>query len=188
MEIRLTKGDSVAIPEGCVATIQNGCVVFEPQPVEFNDGDILVVKGYDGRNCPFIYAGDDEEGYHKFYVGINVCGKIQRGGGGARWGNYPLGRATESEVQRLFEQLGEADLFWNAEEKRLENIRWRAGYDEWYYFVDNLLKVGKKPEAGWEDDECYKLGNYFRTEKQAQAAADAIREVFKQIHEETTKN
>lgn len=187
MEIKLTQGDSVAIPEGCVATIQNGCVVFEPQPVKFKDGDILVVKGNDGKICPFIYEGDDEEGYHKFYVGVDVAGNIQRGGGSARWGDGTLSVATENEAQRFFEQLGASNLRWNAEERRLENIRWRAKKNESYYFIQTFFNIVRVKEYGWDEDKVnYNLGNYFRTREQAQAAVDAIKKLLIQIHDEDT--
>lgn len=187
MEIKLTQGDSVAIPEGCVATIQNGCVVFEPQSVKFKDGDILVVKGNDCKICPFIYAGDDEEGYHKFYVGLDVAGNIQRGGGGARWGDAPLSVATESEAQRLFEQLGASNLRWNSEKKRIEKIRWRAEDGEEYCYVGNqgIIMVDKE-DGHCADKNRHEFGNYFRTREQTLAAANAIKKLLIRIHDENT--
>lgn len=52
MKVELQCGDTIAIPEGCKATIKNGSVVFEKEEKkeqEFKDGDILIITENEHR-------------------------------------------------------------------------------------------------------------------------------------------
>ena len=185
MEIKFTQGDRITIPDGCAVGIQNGCVVFEPQLVRFKDGDILVVKGNKGKKCPFIYAGDDDEGGHKFYVGIDIFGEVQRSGGGGRWGNAPLQHANQSEVQYLFEQMKRKGLRWNAEEKRVEKIRYRAKKYDTYWYIDSRCSAQYTTEDEMNvDNEHYESGNYFRNEEDAERFLEILRESLRKFHQD----
>lgn len=66
--------------------------------------------------------------------------------------------------------------------------RWRADYDECYWRVKLLSSF---PCNVYEDkdyqhgihDRCYEMGNYFKTEKDAQLVADCINKIFKLIRD-----
>ena len=185
MEITLKAGDSLNIPEGCKAVIKDDVVVSEKEQ-EFKDGDILAHLNYLYYRCPFIYKGTDKNGFHKYYIGLDVLNCITLPNcTDARWGNGTLRHATEEEKQLLFDKMKEQDLRWNAEEKRVEKLLWRADAGEEYYFIDSSLKVMKIKEC-WSSlcNKHYSARNYFRTEEQAEEAAKRIKEVLFNYHEE----
>lgn len=93
--------------------------------------------------------------------------------------------ATEEEKQLLFDKMEEQGLKWNAEEKRVEKIRWRAEDGEGYFYVDNQgRKIAKNEECKFVDEDRFAFGNYFRTIYKAEEAARRIREALRQYHEE----
>lgn len=184
MNIQFTQGDTVAIPEGCTATIKDGIITLFTPLQEFKDGDILAVEGWN-KTCPFIYAGEDDMGRHKFYAGVDCDGDLVISYEYDRWGTNTLRLATEEEKQKLFDAMKAADLRWNAEEKRVEKIRWRANDKRAYYCIREQGDVMVNYEAGFPSDEDkWVFGNYFRTEEQAEVAAEAIKEVLRKFHEE----
>lgn len=186
MEIKLKAGDSLNIPEGCKAVIKDDVVVFKRKQEEFKDGDILVTIKDNKRCNAFIYKNTDLNGFHSYYVGINVDGLISvNDSSNSRWGCYDLSYATEEEKKQLFDKMKDQDLRWNAEEKRVENIRWRADVGVKYYFVDSLLDVLHIKEC--RSSLCnkhYSASNYFHTKEQAEEAAKRVKEVLFNYHEE----
>lgn len=188
MEVKFNAGDMCAIPDGCKATIKDGVIIFEKEEIvqDFKDGDILVTTIGKKRRNAFIYKGTDKNGFHSYYVGINADGLLSvNDSSNSRWGCYDLSYATEEEKQLLFDKMKEQGLKWNAEEKRVEKIRWRADVGVKYYFVDSLLDVLHIKEC-WSSlcNKHYSARNYFRTEEQAEEAAKRIKEVLFNYHEE----
>lgn len=187
MEIKLQCGDTIAIPEGCKAIVKDGCVAFE-KGQEFKDGDILV-SDENGERCnAFIYKSTDKRGFHSYYVGIDVCGQLSISDSPSdRWCSSSLSYATEEERQLLFDEMKEQGLMWDADKKRVENIRWRADIGEYYYFVATtglICKAESKKEELYTENYRYSFFNQFRTEKQAQEAAKRVKEVLRKYHEE----
>lgn len=185
MEVKFNAGDMCAIPDGCKATIKDGVVIFE-KIQEFKDGDILVYADYLDYRCPFIYKGADTRGRHQFYVGVNSAKRIVLSDNAEkRWGDGALQQATEEEKQTLFDKMKEQGLQWNAEEKRVEQIRWRAEEGKDYFFVDGRGDIVEYEENGNSIDyDSYEFGNYFRTEGQAKEAERRMKEVLHKYHEE----
>ena len=185
MKVELQNGDRIIIPEGCRAIVKDGNVVFE-KIQEFKDGDILTYANYSDYRCPFIYKNTDTRGRHQFYVGVNRAGRIILSDNAEkRWGDGVLQHATEEEKQLIFDKMGEQGLKWNAEEKQVEKIRWRAEDGKEYYYVGNqgILMVDK--EAGiYADENRYEFSNYFRTSEQVEEAAKRVKEVLRKYHEE----
>nr|DAM65302.1 MAG TPA: hypothetical protein [Caudoviricetes sp.] len=192
MQITFKQGDSITIPEGCTATIKDGIITFQQQEPEqyFKDGDILIddAKPNDATHkIIMIYKGErNSEGAYKSYILMNLSGLLVQGC--CCWRCMPrreIRLATEEEKQELFDVMKEKGLRWNAAEKRVEKVRWRAEKYESYYFVRTVFDIGRATEVGWEEDnDNYNLGNYFRTREQAQAAAEAIKDVLRKFHEE----
>lgn len=185
MKVELQCGDTIAIPEGCKATIKGGSVVFEREQ-KFKDGDILVSVANGKRHNAFIYESTDKKGFHSYYIGIDVCGQLSFSESlSDRWCNDDLSYATEEEKAELFDKMKEQGLRWNAEEKRVEKIRWRAEKGKDYYFVYPDLTVINANELGYDlATNRYKALNYFRTEEQAQQAAERVKETLRKYHEE----
>lgn len=66
-------------------------------------------------------------------------------------------------------------------------VRWRAARDNDYFVITlsdhGSLVISSQEECDTYDEARYKIGNYFRTEKQAQAVADAIKAVLTWVHD-----
>lgn len=188
MNIQFTQGDTVAIPAGCVATIQNGCVVFEPQPVRFKDGDVLIDEVESSlfpHKIIFVYKGKRTSGSYEAYVNRSLNGNLLFDKSCCGLDCCKIRLATEEEKQELFDLMKEKGFRWNAAEKRVEKIRWRAKKKETYFTICGDLSISDAKDFDWEIDNRYhNLGNYFRTEEQAEAAAEAIKETLRKFHEE----
>lgn len=185
MKVELQCGDTITIPEGCMAIVKDGSVVFEREE-KFKDGDILAHADYLNYPCPFIYKGTDARGLYQFYVGVNSVDEIVLPDDvDKRWGEGALRYATDEEKQLLFDKMKEQGLRWNAEEKRVEKIRWRAEKDKKYFVSGSSGNLGICIENDCiVDDHLYEFGNYFRTKEQAKKAAEAVRETLRKLHEE----
>lgn len=185
MEVKLKAGDSLNIPEGCKVVIKDDVVVFEKEQ-EFKDGDILAHLNYLNYRCPFIYKGTDKNGFHKYYIGLDVLNCITLPNcTDARWGNGTLLHATEEEKQLLFDKMKEQGLKWNDEEKRVENIRWKAKKGEEYHFMNTDFTTVNTTELDDDiDTNRYSALNYFHTQEQTIEAAERVKETLRNYHEE----
>lgn len=185
MKVKLKCGDTITIPEGCKAIVKDGSIVIE-KVQGFKDGDILVSTANGIRHNAFIYKGEDKKGSHSYYIGIDICGQLSFDKYlSCRWGNHDLSYATEEEKQLLFDKMKEQGLKWNAEEKKVENIRWRAKEGETVHFLnlhqdENVVSNGISASV----DYLWETYNYFRTKEQAEEAARRIKEVLIKYHEE----
>ena len=189
MKVDFQCGDTITIPKGCKAVVKDGSVVFEKeekeQVQEFKDGDILVSVVNMKRRNAFIYKNTDIRGFHSYYIGLNMNNLISIDNSDSKWGNANLSYATESEKQQLFDLMEKKGLKWNAEEKRVEKIRWRVKKGEKYYFFDAKLLVRSIDEAySAFDNEVWDAFNYFRKEEQAKEAAKRVKEILRKFHEE----
>ena len=172
MEVKFNAGDMCAIPDGCKATIKDGIVIFEK---DFEDGDVLH-SVYD--DLMLIYKeGSSSESFSSHF---NTAHNYNFG-----WNIHSFRHATEEEKQLLFDKMKEQDLRWNAEEKRVEKLLWRADAGEEYYFINSSLNVMKIEEC-WSVlcGEHYSASNYFHTKEQAEEAARRVKEVLRNYHEE----
>lgn len=178
MEVKFKAGDSLQIPEGCKAIVKDNVVVFgkeEKEEVqEFKDGDVLhsihddtmlIFKSYDRNAFSSHYNSNDEE--------ISF------------WRIDAFRHATEKEKKLLFDKMKEHGLRWDAEEKRVEKIRWRASSDERYYYINHLLDCRSDiEESHIFNEERWNVGNYFKNKEQAEEAIKRIKEVLYNYHEE----
>lgn len=184
MKVEFKAGDTIIIPKGCKAIVKDGSVVFE-KVQDFKDGDILACNEEFCR-YPFIFKGHDEKGFSKFYTGIGCEGDlIISTSSNELWCKSELSYATEEEKQLLFDKMKEQGLKWNAEEKRVERIRWRAEDGKDYYYVGNqgILMLDKE-DGDRADKNRYKFNNYFRTIEQGKEAAKRVNETLRKYHEE----
>ena len=192
MNIQFTQGDTVAIPAGCIAEIKDGVITFSPQQEpkqEFKDGDILIddAKPNDATHkIMMIFKGNRTSvGAYRCYIIRDLSGLLTRDDVCCSMGHCEIRLATEEEKQELFDLMNEKGLRWNAAEKRVEKIRWRANDKRAYYCIRDQGDVMPTCEAGFPSDEDkWVFGNYFRTEEQAKAAAEAIKETLRKFHEE----
>ena len=200
MEIKLQCGDTITIPDGCKAIIKDGSVVFEKEEKEeaktqdFKDGDVLTSL-FDNK-VVFIFREDEskqkynENGYYVCHIyvsdsagyaievptkdSLSFCGHKD-----------DVRLATNEEKQLLFDKMKEQGLLWNAEEKRVEKIRWRAKkYEKYYFFDANLLVRSIDDTYSTFDNELWDAFNHFRKEEQAKEAAKRVKETLRKYHEE----
>lgn len=178
MEIKLKAGDSLQIPEGCKVIVKDNVVVFEKEEKEevqeFKNGDVLTSK----MGTVLIFKNDDGCGqFTSHYNTANFPNSF--------WWTSLFRLATAEEKQQLFTKMKEQGLCWNAEEKRVEKLLWRADVGVKYYFVDSLLDVLYIKEC-WSSlcNKHYSARNYFRTEEQAEEAAKRVKETLRNYHEE----
>lgn len=191
MKVELQCGDTITIPDGCKAVVKDGSVTFvkEEEDKEFKDGDILI----DDRKLSefpckiiMIYKGaKSEDGCYECYIFRNLMGSlvINKGCCGSEF--VRIRHATEEEKAELFDKMKEQGLKWNAEEKKVENIRWRAKEGEEYYALTSAFESVRLVENGDNIDNLFwKVLTYFRTKEQAGEAAKRVRETLRKYHEE----
>lgn len=184
MKVELQNGDRITIPEGCKAQINGNEVVVEKEgkSEDFKRGDILVSLS---NEIILVDDYDFKEGHLYSFVHVDRSGQLSKEPyfQWNEWHDWRL--ATEEEKQLLFDKMKEQGLRWNAEEKRVENIRWRAKKGKEYYYVGNQGSVMIDIEGDYcIDEKRHKSGNYFRTKEQAEEAAKRMEEVLCKFHEE----
>ena len=176
MEILLKQGDRLPIPEGCKAVINGNVVLIEEKENEFKDGDVL----HSLINKTMVIF-KEFYGCKKFLSHYNTQEPL----GDSGWWADAFRIATEEEKQLLFDKMKEQGLRWNAEEKRVEKIRWRAEKGEIYYFVDANGNISRYHEDDDENDKTlWRIYNYFQDYKQAEKAAEVVKEALRKFHEE----
>jgi hypothetical protein len=154
--------------------IKGAMVVFEKY---FNDGDIL--HSICGENILLIFKNCESDGEF-FNSHYNQSMTLNSG-----WRIDGFRHATEEEKQLLFDKMKEQGLRWNAEEKRVEEIRWRAKEGEGYYHLDALFTVQYRIYKDcFSDREMVKKYNHFRTKDLAKEAAEVVKEALRKFHEE----
>ena len=113
-----------------------------------------------------------------------LCGINNLNGDNSSASEAYLRLATESEVERLLAELSGIGKTWNAELKRIEDIKWRAEKGEAYLYLffefGTACVSGTSDDRSGVDDMFFSSGNYFKTESSAQIFADKINELLKQ--------
>ena len=175
MKVELQCGDTITIPEGCKAIVKDGSVVFE-KVQEFKDGDVLCSE----NDTIVIFKEKEEDGSAWFYSHSSTDSSCI-----GCWLSSAFRHATEEEKQLLFDKMKEQGLRWNAEEKQVEKIRWRAKKGGYYYFIDVNLKVKSIGDTySTFDNELWDALNSFRTKEYTAEAAKRVKETLRKYHEE----
>ncbi|EEX51991.1 hypothetical protein HMPREF6745_2504 [Prevotella sp. oral taxon 472 str. F0295] len=183
MEIILNCGDKINVPEGCKAEITDGVITIEKEKSTFKRGDFVTSIG--GTRMGIVYECRDNHGDPVICMHWDNDSKL---------GEFKKRRAkvfhlaTEEERQTIIAKMAEQNLRWNAEEKELEWIRWRAKKSQSYFFVDKTINPAEEEESGDAiDDVLWRKFNYFRTEEEAEEAAKLVKATLKKFHEENIK-
>lgn len=183
MKVELQCGDTITIPEGCKATIKDGSVVFEKEEKKenrkknFKEGDVLHSKTDDTMLIFKEVCNYDRE------VFDSHCNTSRRDN--KRWNINAFRYATEEEKTHFFDMMKENGYRWNADDKRVESIWWRAKCGEKYFVVRMDGGIHSFEECNDDSDNSfYKVFNYFRTEEQDREAARRVKETLRKYHEE----
>lgn len=181
MKVELQCSNKITIPEGWKAIVKDGSVVFEKEEKaesqKFKDGDILtyidggliaIFKKYIG-SFSFQTHYTSNALYDRYFI------------------DSTFRHSTEKEKQQLFDKMKEQGLQWNAEEKRVEKIRWSPKVGEFYYFITESGIIGSaknREDLVYISNDIYNSFNLFRTYEQAEEAKNRIKETLKNYHNE----
>lgn len=200
MKVELQCGDTITIPDGCKATIKDGSVVFEKEEKEeaktqdFKDGDVLTSL-FDNK-VVFIFKEDElkqkdnTNGYYVCHIyvssSIGYTIEVPTEDSLSFCGHKDEVRlATNKEKQFLFDEMKKQGLKWNAEEKRVEKVRWRAKKGEEYRFMNTDFTTVCTTELGDDiDTNRHNAFNYFHTKEHTEEAARRVKETLRKYHEE----
>lgn len=128
MEVKFTAEDSVHIPKGCTAIVEDGMVIFkkkESKEQEFKRGDVIVSKA---NEILIVDIHSFEKSILRSIAHIKEDGTLFNSSYSSWNGHHTWRLASEEEKQKLFAKMKEQGLCWNAEKKCVEKIRWRAEY------------------------------------------------------------
>ena len=188
MEVILNYGDKINIPDGCKAEIKDGVITIEKEEKEFKRGDVIVSKI---DEILLVITYDFDSNLLTSFVNIDAHGNLFNNPY-QKWNvSHDWRLATDEEKQLLFDKMKEQGLRWNAEEKKIEKIRWRAAHGETYFTIN--LYVGYSVESfvdydEEDDNDFYNSFNYFKTEEDARKAAELVKATLKKFHEENSQD
>lgn len=176
MEIKLSAGDRINIPENCQARIEDNQIIIEEkkdEQKEFKDGDILHSKATGTIAIFKEYKNEFSIDFYSHYHNQGNCSST--------WNTSSFRHATEEEKQAFFDRLKAKGLKWNAETKQMEKIRERVKFGKSYLYIDKKCKVVEvydKRDA--IDNANWEIGNYYRINEieQAEEDAKAIKAIF----------
>lgn len=186
MEIKFNAKDTVRIPDGCTAIIEDGMVIFkkkESEVQEFKRGDVIVSKM---NEILLVDVHCLKNRILRSFVNIKEDGTLFNSSY-SLWNEHHTWRlASEEKKQKLFDKMKEQGLQWNAEKKRVEKTRWRAEKGEKYFTLKGATLVVDFYTENFDrtDEKCHKYGNYFQTKEEAEEAAKILIEALDKFHEE----
>ena len=179
MKVILKINGARKVYENCETEIKGEEIIVTRN---FRDGDFIVNRE-DGFMMIFKEKGAD--GFIYDHAFLNFGEDVTISNSPCDCSLEDFQPATEGEQKLMHDALKKQGFLWNAEEKRVEKIRWRAEKGKDYYFVYPDLTVINANELGYDlATNRYKALNYFRTEEQAQQAAERVKETLRKYHEE----
>lgn len=149
---------------------------------EPRDGDMCFVESVDGYKSAFIFkSGAYRTSYYvsEYCICPGICDVVV-----SDYDIKVLRPVTNSEKQRFLAAMAKEGKRWNAEKKVVENMRWRAKAEGYYYRIDGL--IGGTPDVSVCQDfrsprsnRDYEIGNYFKTKQAAVIAGNQMLELLK---------
>ena len=201
MSTKVKSGDSINIPEGCKAVIEDGKVIFQ---AEFKDADYVPKRG-DIVVCtyhvPYTSYGEtvtaictghrDKYDRYDCFVVYDGCA-VERNND---LHQSKIRLATDEEKEILFDKMKEQRLYWDAKNYNVFLERWRAENNGTYYFVNANFKVETTYDTYSSiDDYLFDIGNYFRDEYDAKSIAmmlvestNKLKSILLQYHDKLGK-
>ena len=185
----MTKQTIYTVPEGVeVEKFEfdglNAVITFKDKDVFIpKDGDVCVGENSRGDKWIYIFKSKMETECDNLHA--ILCDGVLKFNDWCSFVNRR--RPTETESAELFTAMGKAGYKWNAEEKKVEKIRWRAkiGGSYWYCSCDNNCgKTYYSPYITIDansafDDAIYLQGNYHKTEADCQKLCDQLNATIK---------
>lgn len=101
------------------------------------DGDFVTIS-YEGKSIIFIYKDkckiDENADWYKSYLSLRDNGILSKNKDIIASPYAVLSKSTESEKLQLLNELAKGGKRWNADEKRIENIKFKPVYDQEYFY------------------------------------------------------
>ena len=101
--------------------------------------------------------------------------------------------------EKVWERKNSMTLLSLSDKRKVENFvnyvneycnkqRWRAENNKTYYYINEIEEIYTAKEIFHPlDDSRYEVGNYFKTEKEAEEVLEKLKEFWKTIREEMEK-
>jgi len=178
----------IKIPEGTKSMTYNieknkMVIEFIPKKLEEEyepkDGDIISFRNSIGI-CGGIYQSDEGSFYQfrNYFQLDNDNNEINTDTFYSMKEAPQL--ATKGETKKLFDAMAKEGLKWNAKQKKIEKIRWRACVIGDYFYIDSDMEIMTDVDQRYPlDDNRFKNWNYFKTEEEAERKAEQIKKVLK---------
>lgn len=173
MKVELQAGDTITIPNGCKATIEDNQIIIEEKQNEFKDGDILHSRNHKRVVIFANYSREDKHVFNSYFNSTNDPN--------TDWFTDHFRHATEEEKQKFFDELKAKGLHWNAVEKQMEKFKERASKGGRYLYVDHRGEVISVIDFyDFYDNDRFKVGNYYLPEsiEEAKLVAKAIKAIY----------
>ena len=167
-----------------VSAVDGKIVLDLPCPILTEGAYLTVHLDYDDTapQRTFIAKRDNTDVINIFYhvsqcrVGIKYTSNWQR--------ISPHRNATPEEIQELNDQLAAEGKRWNPKTMQIEKLRWKPKKGEPYFNIQIAKGTAEISHYSWDEDELdkdlYKMGNCFKTKKEAEAKLEQIKKILLQ--------
>lgn len=159
----------------------DGNIVLDLPSFELTEGAYVTIHlTHDPRIQRTFISNTDNDFWVTYHVtqcekGIKFTGT---------WGgDCILRNATPEEIQELYDQLAAEGKRWNPDTMQIEKLGWKPKKGERYFYIrfgagfNNIGSIMSIDNA--MDIQLYESGNCFRTEKQAEAKLEQIKQLLK---------
>jgi len=166
----------------------NAVITFKDRDVFVpKNGDVCVCVNRHGDKWAYIFKSKTDVDCDNFYAVL--CNGVLKFNDWCSCVNRH--RPTTAESAELFTAMEKAGYKWNAEEKRVEKIRWRAKKGESYWCAnvdanngETLYKPYEETESGDKfDDAMFNHGDYHKTKEESQVYCNKLNEAIKNLNQ-----
>jgi hypothetical protein len=177
--IKDSAGGEHTFVNASIVSVNNGTIIIETK-WKPKKGELVKMEG-NGTNGYAIFKNIEgsllhDYGYKFFRDDRLICNPY---GYDAR--NVTISPVTPEEQKHFDDFCKSQGMIWNKETLQWEEYRWKPKDGDIYYHVDLELGdgVGRHTYMNDSIDQCnYKHYNCFRTKKQAQEAAEKVKELL----------
>jgi hypothetical protein len=166
-----------------VVSVNNGTIIIESE-WKPKKGELIKMKG-NGTNCYAIFKSKDafylyDYGYR--FIGGNDLIINEYG-----WSisNVSISPVTPEEQKEFDDFCKSQGKIWNKETLQWEKYKWQPKKGESYFYVLSSMSGVRICHALWGDCTgdylLYDTHNCFQTEKQAERAAEKVKELLKSL-------
>jgi uncharacterized protein YifE (UPF0438 family) len=181
--IKDSTGREHTFTNASVVSVNNGTIIIESE-WEPKKGELVKMEG-NGTNCYAIFKNIEgsflyDYGYRFFREDQLICNHY---GWNAR--NVTISPVTPEEQKEFDDFCKSQGKLWNKETLQWEKYQWQPKKGESYFYVLSSMSGIRVCHALWADCTgdylLYDTHNCFRTEKQAERAAEKVKELFKSL-------